>query len=80
MPDIVIEKYEQTELADVNLKYELLLKELNSLNEKVLPNYELNRYIASLVTSLVRKSSKSDPTEAEKMISKAKGEANQEQQ
>jgi hypothetical protein len=48
---------------------------LNELCEKLQEIYTLNRFIASLLSGLTRRSAKSDPGEAEKMIQAAKMEA-----
>jgi metal-responsive CopG/Arc/MetJ family transcriptional regulator len=76
----VIESYlkqtdQRVDLQELKDRHEFVIRELENLNQKDELNQELYRYVASLLTSLVRKSSRSDPGEAEKMISKAKAEA-----
>lgn len=78
----VIEAYlkqndQQIDIKELKDRHEFLAGEIGSLINKNDMNNELYRYIASLLTSLVRKSSRSDPGDAEKMILKARAEATQ---
>jgi hypothetical protein len=54
---------------------EQVKEEIQELRQTLQGIFELNRYVASLITALVRKSSKSDPMEGEKIITKAREEA-----
>lgn len=49
--------------------------EIREIQRKLQALYQMNRYVASLLTALVRKSSKSNPEEAEKIILAARAEA-----
>ncbi len=60
-----IEKKEVSQLAE----------EVRALQKELRAIYLLNRYVAGLLTALVRKTSKNNPQEAEKIIYAAKLEA-----
>lgn len=52
-----------------------ITEEIREVRRRLQTIYQLNRYVASLLTALVRKSSKSNPEEAEIMILAARAEA-----
>lgn len=59
-------------------RFEELKSLMGNLSKYVQEGYQLERYIASLLTALVRKSAKTDSSEAEKMILRARDEAGRE--
>jgi uncharacterized membrane protein YccC len=53
-------------------------KEIRELRRRLHSIHQVTRYVAALLTALVRKSSKSNPEEAERMIALARAEAEKE--
>ena len=53
-------------------------KEIRELRKRLYSMHQVTRYVAALLTALVRKSSKSNPEEAERMILTARAEAEKE--
>ena len=51
-----------------------LTEEVEGIRSRLQVGYQVNRYVASLLTALVRRSSKSNPEEAERMILSARAE------
>jgi hypothetical protein len=71
----VIKALIQGNLDDKNRQTDSLKEEFQNLQQQVRELYEINRFTASLLIALVRKTSKTDPSEAEKMIQVAKQDA-----
>lgn len=71
----MIRQLVQQAISTENNQFSHMAEEIRELQRKFQVIYQLNRYVASLLTMLVRKSSKGNPEEAEKMILTARTEA-----
>jgi len=65
----------QEAITAKNKPFPNLTEELEGIRKRLQTLHQMNRYVASLLTALVRKSSKSNPEEAERIILTARAEA-----
>lgn len=71
----MIRRLVQQAISAENNQFSHFTEEIREVRRRLQTLYQMNRYVASLLSALVRKSSKSNPEEAEKMILAARGEA-----
>jgi predicted DNA-binding protein len=74
--DLITQEIMGKETADNENR---VFEELQAIQERIHLNEQYLVYLSSLLTALVRRTSKSDPSEAERMIDKAKEEAGREE-
>lgn len=71
----VIRQWVQVAISAKDQPFSQVTGEIREIQKKLQSLYQMNRYVASLLTALVRRSSKSNPEDAEKMIFTARTEA-----
>lgn len=71
----MIRQWVQQAISAEDKEVSHLTEEIREVRRRLQALYRINRYVAGLLTALVRKSSKSNPEEAERIILTARTEA-----